>query len=42
MINEKGEWTQLTTDSGSDTNPKWSPDGKQIAYVSEKLGIMQI
>lgn len=24
---------QLTTWTGSDTNPKWSPDGKQIAYT---------
>lgn len=24
---------QLTTWNGSDTNPKWSPDGKQIAYT---------
>jgi len=28
-----GQLTQLTTWNGHDTNPKWSPDGKYIAYL---------
>ena len=29
-----GKQTQLTTNPGPDVSPRWSPDGKQIAYLS--------
>ena len=32
---------QLTT-SGSDTDPRWSPDGKQLAFLSSRGGEAQI
>jgi len=28
--------TQLTFDAGSDTNPVWTPDGKRIAFTSDR------
>lgn len=33
-----GQLTQLTTWKGHDNNPKWSPDGKQIAYLRSTAG----
>jgi dipeptidyl aminopeptidase/acylaminoacyl peptidase len=36
-----GEATALTR-SGHDSSPRWSPDGKQIAFISSRDGEMQI
>jgi len=30
--------TQLTRSSGNDTSPKWSPDGRTIAFLSDRDG----
>ncbi|HTE01070.1 MAG TPA: S9 family peptidase [Mucilaginibacter sp.] len=32
-VKANGQLTKLTTWNGHDTNPKWSPDGKYIAYL---------
>jgi dipeptidyl aminopeptidase/acylaminoacyl peptidase len=34
MSTEGGSMKQLTNGSGSATSPRWSPDGKRIAYVT--------
>ena len=31
-------YRRLTTSKGDDFNPAWSPDGKQIAFVSYRAG----
>lgn len=33
-----GEARQLTTHPGQDTRPVWSPDGKQLAFASDREG----
>lgn len=33
---ETGEETQLTSDSGNNFDPVWSPDGTQIAFASDR------
>ena len=37
-----GEPRRLTTNPASDTQPRWSPDGKNIAFVSSRGGSPQI
>jgi acylaminoacyl-peptidase len=37
-----GDHRPLTTGNYSDTSPRWSPDGTQIAYVSSRDGSPQI
>ncbi len=37
-----GEPWQLTTSPESDVNPRWSPDGKRIAFISTRDGSAQI
>jgi dipeptidyl aminopeptidase/acylaminoacyl peptidase len=37
-----GEARQLTHSSKSDTRPRWSPDGKEIAFVSTRDGSSQV
>jgi dipeptidyl aminopeptidase/acylaminoacyl peptidase len=39
---EGGEPRQLTRGEGSDTRPRWSPDGQSIAFVSSRGGKSQI
>src|SRR5262249_4738259 len=37
-----GEPKRLTTSPGADNPPRWSPDGKQIAFVSDRGGSAQV
>jgi len=37
-----GESRQLTSSPASDLNPRWSPDGKRIAFISSRGGPPQI
>ena len=37
-----GRANQITTNPAHDTRPIWSPDGKQIAFASDRLGGMDI
>lgn len=37
-----GEPRRLTTSPSGDANPRWSPDGKKIAFVSSRSGDAQI
>lgn len=37
-----GRATQVTTNPAYDTAPVWSPDGKQIAFASDRLGSMDV
>lgn len=39
---EGGEPKQLTTSPGADHHPRWSPDGKKIAFVSSRDGTSQV
>lgn len=37
-----GRATQITTNPAFDTNPVWSPDSKQIAFASDRLGSLDV
>ena len=37
-----GEPKRLTTAPGADNHPRWSPDGKALAFVSDRSGSSQI
>lgn len=37
-----GKATQLTTNVAHDTRPVWSPDGKKIAFASDRMGSMDL
>lgn len=37
-----GDARQLTRESGSDSAPAWSPDGAQIAFLSDRVGAKQV
>ncbi|PYV27227.1 MAG: S9 family peptidase, partial [Acidobacteria bacterium] len=37
-----GEARQLTQGEGSDSHPRWSPDGQSLAFVSTRSGKSQI
>jgi dipeptidyl aminopeptidase/acylaminoacyl peptidase len=39
---EGGEPKQLTAGEGSDTRPRWSPDGQSIAFISTRGGKSQV
>jgi len=39
---DSGEAVPLTDNHSSDTNPIWSPDGKDVAYVSDESGDLEI
>ena len=39
---EGGEPRQLTRGDGSDTRPRWSPDGKSLAFISTRSGSSQV
>jgi dipeptidyl aminopeptidase/acylaminoacyl peptidase len=39
---EGGEPRQLTRGEGCDTRPRWSPDGKSLAFVSTRGGSSQV
>ena len=42
VSSEGGEPRQLTRGDGSDTRPRWSPDGKSLAFVSTRGGSSQV
>ena len=39
---EGGEPKQLTAGDGSDSRPRWSPDGESIAFISTRGGKSQV
>ncbi|RPI25282.1 MAG: S9 family peptidase [Acidobacteria bacterium] len=41
-VKDRTEARQLTKSPGPDSQPRWSPDGKQLAFVSDRDGSSQI
>ncbi len=39
---ERGSTKQLTSGKARDSNPQWSPDGKSIAFASDRAGAQQL
>ncbi|UCE17547.1 MAG: S9 family peptidase [Gemmatimonadota bacterium] len=39
---DSGEPIQLTTSPEGDSHPRWSPDGKSIAFISSRTGTSQV
>lgn len=39
---ETGQARQLTQGNSSNTAPSWSPDGEQIAFLSDRSGVKQV
>jgi len=39
---KRGDPWQLTSSPKADFNPRWSPDGKKIAFISTRKGIPQV
>ena len=39
---EGGEARKFTSGTGGDSNPRWSPDGKKIAFISDRDGESQV
>ena len=37
-----GRATQITTNPAFDTEPVWSPDSKQIAFASDRMGSLDV
>ncbi|HEX6161266.1 MAG TPA: S9 family peptidase, partial [Thermoanaerobaculia bacterium] len=37
-----GKAVQLTRGGGADNSPRWSPDGTQLAFLSDRAGSMQV
>ncbi len=42
VASEGGAPRQLTRGEGSDTRPRWSPDGKSLAFISTRGGASQV
>lgn len=42
LINPDGTMAQFTTGKGRDCGPQWSPDGSEIAFISDRDGKNQI